>query len=208
MLERGKTEMRQQVNHLGTSLLSLLLLPSLNSTAKKTGLPSRLTIVGSEVHFWTPFRERKAASILTRLDEKDAFRKPGIDRYCVSKLLNVLWTRELANRVNNDNVIINCVSPGLCATSLHRTEKGLSVSSILTYLIAFSSVQGAHMVTNGVIFHDNEHGGYLSEQRLTRCVLAFFPCLVNIVVSDTNSLKPFAFCAVEGRQRDAEKVVG
>lgn len=159
-----------QVNHLGTSLLSLLLLPNLISTAIKAGSPSRLTIVSSEVHFWTPFNEKNAPSILARLDEKDSFNKSGIDRYNVSKLLNVLWTRELASRVKKDMVTINCLNPGLCATSLHRTTKGLGV--FLINSVAFSSVQGAHIVTDAAICHADEHGAYLSEQRSTRCV----PC--------------------------------
>lgn len=44
-------ESNVQINHLGTSLLSILLLSTLRKTAGTTMRPSRLTIVSSEVHF-------------------------------------------------------------------------------------------------------------------------------------------------------------
>lgn len=206
-IEKTKMEAWVQVNHFGTSLLSLLLLPSLTNTARNTGAPSRLTIVCSEVHFWTQFTERKEPSILARLDEKASFQKPGIDRYCVSKLLNVLWTRELASRTPRDNVLINCVSPGLCATSLHRTEKGLSVSRILTYLIAFSSVQGARMVTDAAVFHPDEHGGYLSEQRSTRYDLIELCLLLGCEMREINDVKSFKIRIVRRRPRNAKEAM-
>lgn len=39
-----------QVNHLSTSLLSLLLLPTLQKTSRSSGSPTRLTFTSSEVH--------------------------------------------------------------------------------------------------------------------------------------------------------------
>ena len=41
-----------QVNHLGTALLSLLLLPRMVETSKESRSTSRLVIVSSEVHYW------------------------------------------------------------------------------------------------------------------------------------------------------------
>lgn len=69
----GGHETNVRINHLGTSLLSLLLLPILQRTAGVTGNPARLTIVTSEGHFWVPFHERTASNILARMDEKETF---------------------------------------------------------------------------------------------------------------------------------------
>ena len=41
-----------QVNHLGSALLSLLLLPRLVDTGRKFGSTSRLVTVASDVHYW------------------------------------------------------------------------------------------------------------------------------------------------------------
>lgn len=100
-----------QVNHLGTALLSLLLLPTLQKTTKARETPSRLTIVTSEVHFWSKFPEKDAPNTLARLDSPDSFGS-GMDRYNTSKLLNVLWLRELSPRAGAD-VLVNGVDPGI-----------------------------------------------------------------------------------------------
>ena len=118
-----------QVNLLGTALLSLILLEPLKRTAEHLGSPSRLTVVASEVHFWTPFNEARAPSILQRLDEEDSFNKQNlIERYNTSKLLGVLWTRELASKVDRKSVIVNCLNPWIVASSLHRLTYGRTSS--------------------------------------------------------------------------------
>ena len=67
------------VNHLGTALLALLLLPYMASSPDSP----RITIVSSEVHYWAKFPEAKATHILNKLnDEKTA--RMG-DQYEVSK---------------------------------------------------------------------------------------------------------------------------
>lgn len=150
-----------QVNHLSTSLLSLLLLPVIKSTAKKTGKPSRLTLTSSEVHMWTKFHERKAPNILERMDEKDSFGNP--DRYNASKLLNVLWTRELASKVNPKSVVINTANPGLCHSSLHRDDdsKGLKM---FKKVFARTTVEGGRILVDAsVVKGSDTHAAYLSE---------------------------------------------
>lgn len=157
-------EMNVQINHLGTSLLSLLLLPTLQTSAKVTGHSSRLTIVTSEGHFWVPFHERTASNILARLDEKESF-GTAMQRYYTSKLLNILWTRELASRINYKEVIINTVNPGLCYSSLHRHEK-TGIIKIVLWLFGWSSEQGGHCLADALVEHDNSHGQYLSLQKI------------------------------------------
>ena len=44
-----------------------------------------------------------------------------MDRYNTSKLLNILWLRELSSKVG-PNLIVNGVNPGLCASTLHRSD--------------------------------------------------------------------------------------
>lgn len=62
-----------QVNHLGTSLLSLLLLPTMVNTANKESTVSRLVIVSSDMHYHADISKdaQAAPSILAKLNSKE-----------------------------------------------------------------------------------------------------------------------------------------
>lgn len=153
-----------QVNHLATALLSILLLPPLQSTSKISRTPSRMTIISSEVHMWTPMKERSAPNILRKMDEKNTFATP--ERYNTSKLLNVLWARELASRIESSQVVINTVNPGLCWTSLHRDDPS-AVLRVFKNIFAWTAAQGGHCLLDAATVQQAEsHGGYISEQKM------------------------------------------
>lgn len=152
-----------QINHLGTALLSLLLLPALSATAKATSKPSRVTITSSEVHMWTPFTERTAPNMLKHMDEEETFGYDG--RYNTSKLLNVLWARELASKIARSSIIINTVNPGMCNSSLHRDDSSAGMR-IFKKVFAWTTAQGGHcLVDAAIVKQDDTHGGYISEQK-------------------------------------------
>lgn len=155
-----------QVNHLGTSLLSLLLLPPLRATAAQIGIPSRLTLTSSEVHMWTTFKERTAPDLFAELDKESNWGNP--DRYNVSKLLNVLWSRELAAHVPATQVIINSANPGLVKSSLHRENKNNS-ERMFTEFFGWTPEEGARCLVNAAVIQGPEsHGGYTSEAKLSK----------------------------------------
>jgi NAD(P)-dependent dehydrogenase (short-subunit alcohol dehydrogenase family) len=94
------------VNHLAPFLLTHLLLPQLRAAA-----PSRVVVVAS------------ALERLGRIDFDDLqlARRYGATRaYTQSKLANVLFTYELAERLRGSGVTANCVHPGLVASDLMR----------------------------------------------------------------------------------------
>ena len=156
-----------QVNHLGTALLSLLLLPCLEKApSRATADLPHLTITTSEVHMWTSWKERKADNILEEMDKESTFGVPG--RYYDSKLLNVLWTRELASRIRPAaNVLVNMVNPGLCSSGLHRDNDDPSLR-LFKKVSAWTTAQGGHCIVDAVLAHGmEEQGGYFSEQKLT-----------------------------------------
>src|SRR5579871_1726510 len=86
------------LNHLAPFLLTNLLLPKLTASA-----PARVITVTSDAH--------SAA----RLDLRDPNLEHGWDSwrsYANSKLANILFTRELARRLDGTGVTANCAHPG------------------------------------------------------------------------------------------------
>jgi retinol dehydrogenase 12 len=94
-------------NHLGPFLLTNLLLDRLKRSA-----PARVVTVSSDRHT----RQRSIP-----WDDLE----PGHDcSYVASKLLNLLFTYELARRLAGTGVTANCLSPGFVRTELGREATG------------------------------------------------------------------------------------
>ncbi|KAF1956652.1 short-chain dehydrogenase/reductase SDR [Byssothecium circinans] len=157
-------ETHVQINHIGTSAVSFAALRVLRKTAQRLNTPTRLTIVSSEGHFWIPFKERTADNILEKMDDKATFGNQ-MQRYYTSKLLNVLWTRELASKTSAEEVIVNTVNPGFCYSGLHRHES-TGIIKIFLWAFGWTSKQGGHCLTNALVQNDKSHGEYLSDQKV------------------------------------------
>jgi len=99
------------VNHLAPFLLTSLLLPKLTASG-----PARVVTVTSDAH--------SAA----RLDLSDPNLEHGWDSwrsYANSKLANILFTRELARRLEGTGVTANCAHPGVVRTGFGRESRPL-----------------------------------------------------------------------------------
>jgi NAD(P)-dependent dehydrogenase (short-subunit alcohol dehydrogenase family) len=105
-------EMQFQVNHLSPFLLTNLLLNLMKKSA-----PSRIINVASDAHYAGRIHfENPSLS--------DGYH--GMKAYRQSKLANVLFTYELAKRLNHSGVTTNCLHPGVVRTSLiDRHSSGL-----------------------------------------------------------------------------------
>ncbi|KAI0450838.1 NAD(P)-binding protein [Xylaria acuta] len=171
-------EAHVQVNHLGTALLSLLLLAPLRNTTRTVRReaalgPARLSITSSGVYSWvSPYevlRPEAAGGLLAWLDDPASFAKPepgGLGRYSLSKLLGVLWARELAAHVSGeDDAIVNILNPGYCMSEFHRADPAAGADSMGSY-IAWTAQQGGYHLTDAVVMHPDSHGMYLSEQQI------------------------------------------
>src|SRR5205085_2140353 len=97
-------ELTFAVNHLAPFLLTNLLLDRLKASA-----PARIVTVASEAHR----RNRIDAGDLTRPHDWTMMRAYGR-----SKLCNVLFTRELASRLDPGEVVAACLHPGMVATAI------------------------------------------------------------------------------------------
>jgi NAD(P)-dependent dehydrogenase (short-subunit alcohol dehydrogenase family) len=95
------------VNHLAPFLLTSLLLPKLEASA-----PARIITVSSVVH----------RSAMLNLDDLMLSRRYlAMLAYANSKLANILFTRELARRLDGTGVTANCLHPGTIATKFGQT---------------------------------------------------------------------------------------
>jgi NAD(P)-dependent dehydrogenase (short-subunit alcohol dehydrogenase family) len=93
------------VNHLAYFLLTKLLLPRLEASA-----PARIINVASAMHRWG------------HLDFDDLMYERRYNMggaYSRSKLANVLFTRELARRLEGKRVVANCLHPGGVSTGIN-----------------------------------------------------------------------------------------
>ena len=112
-------ELTWAVNHLAPFLLTTLLLDRL-----KEGAPARIITTASEAHRGThiPFDD---------LNAERSYR--GFRRYGQTKLANILFTVELASRLQGSGVTANCFHPGLVATGFNRNN-GLLTDLAMTVL--------------------------------------------------------------------------
>jgi NAD(P)-dependent dehydrogenase (short-subunit alcohol dehydrogenase family) len=104
-------------------LLTLALLPALETTATKTGAPTRVTWTGSRTHVYSSLagkkhdqRLNKEESVLKHLDTADD--QSMFVRYANSKLLCVIFQLELAWHYPLDRVIVNSFCPGQVDTNM------------------------------------------------------------------------------------------
>ncbi len=98
-------------NHLAYFLLTNLLLDLLKKSA-----PARVVCVASEAQRWGK---------IDFDDLQGGRRYSGMKAYSQSKLANVLFTYELARRLEGTGVTANCVHPGLVRSGWGRSAKGL-----------------------------------------------------------------------------------
>jgi NAD(P)-dependent dehydrogenase (short-subunit alcohol dehydrogenase family) len=100
-------ELTMAVNHLAPFLLTNLLLDRLRASA-----PARVVTTASDAH---------NAGVID-LGDLDMERRWAIYRaYGTTKLANILFTRELARRLDGSGVTANCVHPGAIRTRLGRS---------------------------------------------------------------------------------------
>ncbi len=123
-------EMTFALNHLAYFLLTHLLLDTLQASA-----PARIINVSSDAH----------SSGQIEFDNLQGERHYGTRAYGNSKLANILFTLELACRLEGSGVTVNALHPGFVNTGFGSNNPGLLIKIIraIVPLIARSPDKGA-----------------------------------------------------------------
>ncbi|RLT21489.1 MAG: SDR family oxidoreductase [Chloroflexi bacterium] len=103
-------EMTWALNHMAPFLLTTTLLDLLRASA-----PARIITVASAAH-------QGATINFDDLEGKTRF--SGWKAYAQSKLANIMFTYELANRLLDSDVTANCLHPGFVATGFAQNNPG------------------------------------------------------------------------------------
>ncbi len=111
------------INHLGYFLLTNLLLAELKAAGA-----SRVVSVSSDAH-------RRGKMNWDDLEFK-ATRYQAFSAYSQSKVANILFTRELARRLEGTSVTANCLHPGVVATGFGQTYGGF-MSVVVKFIHPF-----------------------------------------------------------------------
>ena len=123
-------EMTFALNHLASFLLTNLLLDTIKASA-----PARIINVSSDAH----------ASGKIEFDNLQGERDYSPRAYENSKLANILFTMELARRLEGTGVTVNALHPGFVATGFAKNNGKViaALVSIFAPLVARSPAKGA-----------------------------------------------------------------
>src|SRR5580692_818181 len=113
------------LNHLAPFLLTTLLLDRLKASA-----PSRIITTSSDAHKGKliPFDD---------LNAEQSYRGRGFTRYGETKLANIMFTRELARRLEGTGVTTYTFHPGVVATGFNRNN-GALMNIAMTIIAPFA----------------------------------------------------------------------
>ena len=103
-------ETQLAINHLAPFLLTNLLLDLLKASA-----PSRIVTVSSDAHRWAK---------LDLDDLQSSKRYRGMQVYGTTKLANILFTRELSERLEGTGMTANAMHPGGVNTNFGNNQRG------------------------------------------------------------------------------------
>lgn len=128
---KDKIELQMATNHYGPFLLTTLLLDRLKASA-----PSRIINVASKTHRYAEITKTDLNRNESNYNKWSAYR--------ISKLANILFTRELAKRLDGTGVTANSVHPGIVNTPLIRHLNPIMTTLVpVTYLFYKTPKSGA-----------------------------------------------------------------
>jgi NAD(P)-dependent dehydrogenase (short-subunit alcohol dehydrogenase family) len=152
-------ELTWAVNHLAPFALTTLLLDLLEASA-----PARVITTSSAAHYGAqiPFED---------LNADQSYARMGYRRYGETKLANILFTAELARRLEGTAVTANCFHPGFVGTAFnHNNGRLMQVAMWLARAVARNPARGAETLVWLADSPEVTHisGGYFVDKRRVR----------------------------------------
>jgi retinol dehydrogenase-12 len=162
------------VNVISNMLLNIGVLPKLRETSAKHGIATTLTVVGSMMHIFGPPESMAPPPTGKKMDTFDVLSDPTIanmgPRYSLSKTLIHAVLSELAKVASrpgqHEEVIVNWVNPGWCASELDRHKKAPPLIQRLAFsIMGRTAEEGSRTLVHAIVAGKQTHGCYLSECR-------------------------------------------
>lgn len=156
------------VNVVSTYFMAVSMLAKLKETATKHGVDTRLSIVGSLIHYMAPVHQLDVSEDMEILV---ALSNPGTadmtSRYPLSKLVVHQIFDQLVQHLPIDSasnqVIVNLVNPGWCGTQLSRNKHQALFERICFGVLGRTSEEGSRTLVHAVTAGRETHKEYLSE---------------------------------------------
>ena len=145
------------VNHLGHFVLTQELLPLLKRSA-----PARIVVLASDAH-------RGALRGLNFDDLQSRRSYVGLPVYCRSKLANLLFTLELAERLRGSGVTVNAVHPGTVASEFGSADDTSGVFGFLMKLSRWAMISPEKGALTSVHVASAPEGAEVSGRYFVRC---------------------------------------
>jgi NAD(P)-dependent dehydrogenase (short-subunit alcohol dehydrogenase family) len=156
--KRGLTkegfELTFGVNHLGHFLFTMLLLDRIKQSA-----PARIINVASGSHY-------QAKKLDFDLLRRSTPSRTGLPEYAVSKLCNILFTKELARRLEGSGVGVYTLHPGVVASDAWRQIPWPIRPLIKTFMISVED--GAKTTIYCATSDDVQSGLYYDDSKVRR----------------------------------------
>jgi NAD(P)-dependent dehydrogenase (short-subunit alcohol dehydrogenase family) len=146
------------LNHLAPFLLTNLLLDRL-----KQHPPARIITTASDAH-------KRSRIPFDDLAAERSYKRKGFGRYGETKLANILFTAELARRLEGSGVTANCYHPGMVASGFN-SNNGRLMNVVMAAIKPFARTpeKGAETMVWLADSPDvsGENGGYFVDKRRT-----------------------------------------
>lgn len=159
-------ELQFQTNHLGHFLLVHSLLPLMKSTAEMSINPCKIIVTSSLAH-------RAGVIDLQNIAKSNFYVNHPFWTYCDTKLANVLFTKELASKLLESNITVNCIHPGTIYTDAIRYNAIWYVKYFLIFMCFLygdrTEFEGAQTILHLATSKDGDKitGGYWADCALS-----------------------------------------
>lgn len=148
-------EVQLAVNHLAPMLLTHLLLDKLKASA-----PARVVNISSVAH-------KSGRLNFDDLQAERRYRAYGWEHYCNVKLMNLLWSQELARRSAGSGVTVNAAHPGYISTNLQHGNRLVQWGmKLFRQTTEDGAVTPIYLATSPEVA--NQTGGYYEKSALAK----------------------------------------